>query len=130
MNRVRKKHCSNLELSKWGHPKILIALERQNAMRLVTVGRLDGRVVFSDETKINHFNSNGRTWCWFNDNKSLSNQALWRVFDAMELYDKKRSRWFVEDEWALKCKGLYFTLTWRFVLEFGEIKILQPWWSH
>ena len=26
--------------------------------------------------KINHFNSNGRTWCWVNDQKSLSDRAV------------------------------------------------------
>jgi hypothetical protein len=25
------------------------------------------RVVFSDETKINRFNADGRSWCWVND---------------------------------------------------------------
>ena len=34
------------------------------------------RVVFSDETKINLFNSDGRTWCWVNDQKSLPDRAV------------------------------------------------------
>ena len=37
------------------------------------------RVVFSDETKINRFNSHGRTWCWVNDQKSLSDRAVKQI---------------------------------------------------
>ena len=41
MNRVRKKHCSNLELPKRGVPKILTTSERRRAVHLVTVGGLE-----------------------------------------------------------------------------------------
>ena len=44
VNRVRKKHCSNLELSKRGVPKILTTSERRRLMRLVTVGGLETAV--------------------------------------------------------------------------------------
>jgi hypothetical protein len=28
-------------------------------------------VVFSDETKINRFNVDGRSWCWVNDKENV-----------------------------------------------------------
>ena len=141
VNRMRKKHCSNLELPKRGVPKIFTTSKRRRTVRLITVGGLEivvqaakvlregrevgfcdntlrstlrdaglsacekipkpclsqknvrerlrfarihkewtvedwKRVVFSDETKINCFNSDGRTWCWVNDQKNLSNYAV------------------------------------------------------
>jgi transposase len=30
------------------------------------------RVIFSDETKINRFNADGKTWCWFRDGEELN----------------------------------------------------------
>ena len=44
VNRVWKKHCSNLELPKRGVPKILTTSERRRAVRLVKVGRLETAV--------------------------------------------------------------------------------------
>ena len=141
MNRVRKKHCSNLELPKRGVPKILTTSERRRVVRLVKVGGLETavqaakvlregrevgfydntlwsalrdarlsacekipklclsqknvqerlrfarihkewsvedwkRVVFSDETKINRFNLDGRTWCLVNDQKNLPDRVV------------------------------------------------------
>jgi transposase len=141
VNRVRKKHCSDLELPKRGVPKILSTSERRRAVCLVTVGGLETavhaakvlregrevgfcdntlrsalrdvglsacekipkpclskknvrerlrfariheewtvedwkRVVFSDETKINRFNADGRTWCWVNDQKIFPDRAV------------------------------------------------------
>lgn len=34
------------------------------------------RVVFSDETRVNRFNSDGRTWCWIRDKKNLPNHTV------------------------------------------------------
>ena len=34
------------------------------------------RVVFSDETKINRFNSDGMNWCWFRDTKNLESRTV------------------------------------------------------
>ena len=34
------------------------------------------RVIFSDETKINRFNSDGRTWYWSRDPKALTDQSV------------------------------------------------------
>ena len=34
------------------------------------------RVIFSDETKINRFNSDGRTWCWSRDPNELNDQSV------------------------------------------------------
>ena len=44
VNRVRKKHCNDLELPKRGVPKIFSTSERRRAMRLVTVGGLESVV--------------------------------------------------------------------------------------
>ena len=41
MNRVRKKHCGNLELPKRGVPKNLTTSERRHAVHLVIVGGLE-----------------------------------------------------------------------------------------
>jgi hypothetical protein len=30
-------------------------------------------VVFNDETKINRFNVDGRSWCWINDKENVPN---------------------------------------------------------
>lgn len=32
--------------------------------------------VFSDETKICHFNSNGKTWCWIEDEENIHVRAM------------------------------------------------------
>ena len=34
------------------------------------------RVMFSDETKINRFNADGRSWCWVNDKENVPNRAV------------------------------------------------------
>jgi transposase len=34
------------------------------------------RVIFSDESKINRFNSDGRSWCWFRDVKQLEDRTV------------------------------------------------------
>lgn len=34
------------------------------------------RVIFSDESKINRFNSDGRSWCWFRENKQLEERTV------------------------------------------------------
>jgi hypothetical protein len=34
------------------------------------------RVVFSDETKINCFNIDGRSWCWINDKENVPNRIV------------------------------------------------------
>jgi transposase len=34
------------------------------------------RVIFSDETKINRFNSDGRSWCWFRDPNELTSRVV------------------------------------------------------
>jgi transposase len=34
------------------------------------------RVVFSDETKINRFNADGRSWCWVNDKENVPDRAV------------------------------------------------------
>ena len=33
-------------------------------------------MIFSDETKINMFNSNGRSWCWIRDGKRVGPQHV------------------------------------------------------
>jgi len=37
------------------------------------------RVVFSDETKINRFNSDGMNWCWFRDTKNLESRTVSQI---------------------------------------------------
>ena len=141
MNRVKKKHCSSLELPQQGHREILTPLEKQLAVHLVIVGGLEmvaeaakvlkvdkevgfcdntlrnalkdvglracekipkpslsqrnvqerfcfatihkdwtienwKRVVFSDKTKINRFNGDGRSWCWINDKENVPDCAV------------------------------------------------------
>ena len=44
VDRVRKKHCSNLELPKRSVPKILTTSKRRRAVRLLTVGGLETAV--------------------------------------------------------------------------------------
>jgi hypothetical protein len=44
MNRVRRKHCSSLELPQRGHREILTPLEKRLAVRLVTIGGLETAV--------------------------------------------------------------------------------------
>ena len=34
------------------------------------------RVIFSDESKINRFNSDGRSWCWFRDVNQLEDRTI------------------------------------------------------
>ena len=34
------------------------------------------RVIFSDETKVNRFNSNGRSWCWIEDGDCIRPQHV------------------------------------------------------
>ena len=34
------------------------------------------RVIFSDKTKINRFNSNGRSWCWIGDGECIEPQHV------------------------------------------------------
>lgn len=34
------------------------------------------RVIFSDETKINRFNSDGSSWCWFSDSNQLEDRTV------------------------------------------------------
>jgi hypothetical protein len=36
-------------------------------------------VVFSDETKINRFNADGRSWCWVNDMESLPDHSVKQI---------------------------------------------------
>lgn len=136
VNRVRKRHSHNLDLSKGGRPRVLTEQEKRYASRLVTVGGLETatevakvirretgvemcdntlrnalreqglssskkikkpflseknikarfqfaqnhkdwtvsdweRVVFSDETKICRFSSDGRGWCWIEDKENI-----------------------------------------------------------
>ena len=33
-------------------------------------------VIFSDESKINRFNSDGRSWCWFKDTNQLEDRTV------------------------------------------------------
>lgn len=38
------------------------------------------RVIFSDESKINRFNSDGRSWCWFRDVNQLEDRTVKTTF--------------------------------------------------
>lgn len=219
VNRVRKKHCSSLELPKRGRREILSASEKKLALRLVTVGGLetatevanllrvnrevgfcdntlrkalrDGglkafekmpkpclsqkniqerlhfatihkdwtvedwkRVVFSDETKINRFNADGRSWCWISDKENLPDRAvkqtvkhgggsvmLWSCMTSRGLGDlvKIERRINAKDYIAILHGDLYLSLERLGYFNLGEVifqqdnapihraKIVQKW---
>jgi hypothetical protein len=68
MNRVRRKHCSSLELPQRGHREILTPLEKRLAVRLVTIGGLEtaveaAKVGFCDNTLRNDLRDVGLRAC-------------------------------------------------------------------
>jgi hypothetical protein len=82
-------------------------------------------VVFSDKTKINCFNANGRSWCWVNDKESLPDRAvkqtvkhggrsimLWNCMTSRGLGNLQRveGRIYAKDYIALLHGVLYLSL--------------------
>jgi hypothetical protein len=190
VNRVKKKHCSSIELLQWGRREILTDLKKRLAVYLVTVGGLETtveatkvlradrevgfgnntlqnalrdvelrafekiprpclsqrnvqarlcfaiihkdwtvedwkRVVFSDETKINRFNADRRSWYWVNDKESLldcvvkqtikhgrGSVMLWNCMASRGLRDLQRveERFNAKDYIALLHGDLYLSL--------------------
>jgi hypothetical protein len=53
----------------------------QERLRFVTIHKYwtveDWKsVVFSNKTKINRFNANGRSWCWINDKENVPDRVV------------------------------------------------------
>ena len=38
-----------------------------------------GNVIFNDKTKINRFNSDGKSWCWIGDGKYVGPQHIHQI---------------------------------------------------
>jgi len=73
-----------------------------------------GRVVWSDETKINRFCLDGMSWCWVKDGEELKEHQIkktakhgGRLIIIWRVYDFEWPRVHVQDRWHSQSRFLY-----------------------